>query len=69
MRKLRHFHILGANVGEVLDEFNERRGDFRVHEADIVNVQVRSPKGRRIETLRGTEEAQVEVLIFYWAEE
>lgn len=69
MRKLKHFHILGKSVDEVLDEFNERRGDFRNAEADIVNIQVLPSTGRKIGTPKGTEKAKVEVFIFYWAEE
>jgi hypothetical protein len=69
MRKLRYFQIPGMNVGEVLDEFNERRGEFRVAEADIINVQVLPSTGRKIGTAKGIEEAKVEVLIFYWSEE
>ena len=57
------------NVGEVLDEFNERRGEFRVAEAEILNIQVLPSTGRKIGTPKGLEEAKVEVFIFYWSEE
>lgn len=69
MRKLKHFQVHGMNVGEVLEEFNERRGEFRIAEADVVNVHVMPATGGKIGTPKGIEEARVQVFIFYWTEE
>ena len=38
MRKLKCFQIGGQCVQEVLDEFNERREEFGIPDADIVSV-------------------------------
>jgi hypothetical protein len=67
MRKLKHLQILGSHVAEALEEFNERREELRIAEADVVNVDVLHSTGRKIGTPKRTD--KIEVLIFYWSEE
>ena len=69
MRKLRSFQIAGLNVQEVLDEFNERAGEFGVREGDIITVSAMPPtKDTKIATHAGSASANVEVVIVYWAD-
>ncbi len=53
---------------EVLDEFNERAGEFGVGEEDIVSVSALPPTwGSKIATGKDTGDAKLEVVIVYWA--
>lgn len=70
MRELKCFQVSGLSVQEVLDEFNERAGEFHVSESDVVSVSALPPTmGTKIATPKGTVEPKVEVVIVYWAED
>ena len=68
MRKLKCFQVSGLYVQEILDEFNERAGEFNIPESDIISVSAMPPTvGAKISTPEGTKDPKVEVVIFYWA--
>ncbi len=57
----------GLNVQEVLDEFNERAGEFGIAESDIISVSALQPTlGVKIATPQGSVDPKVEVIITYW---
>jgi hypothetical protein len=58
-------------VQDVLDEFNERREEFGVQDADIVSVSALPPTSNiQIAQPDGTTQLpKVEVVIVYWSQE
>jgi hypothetical protein len=70
MRKVKCYDIHGVNVQEVLDEFNERRQEFKVRDEDIISINVRNPTTpHNIHTGAGSAKSTVLVTIFYWSDE
>jgi hypothetical protein len=70
MRKLHCYDIHGDTVESVLEEFNERRGEFKVPDADIVSISTRTAATPlNIHTGKGTVKSTVIVTIFYWSDE
>jgi hypothetical protein len=69
MRKLRCYDIHGDSVTWVLQEFNERRDDFKVSDKDIVSVSTRNAS-KPVELLSGAGvvTSSVIVTIFYWSD-
>lgn len=70
MRKLRCYQISGVTVQDVLDEFNERAGEFGItDEADLVTVSA-MPATHAIPTWSktGPVKPKLEVVIVYWSE-
>ncbi|MGH7813327.1 MAG: hypothetical protein ACREQI_04915 [Candidatus Binataceae bacterium] len=69
MRKLKCFQVSGFTVQDVLDEFNERSGEFGVKENDVVTVcAMPATRGTKIGTPTGTEDPKLEVVIVYWVD-
>jgi hypothetical protein len=71
MRKLKCFQIGGLSVQEILDEFNERREEFGIPDADIVSVSALPPTAAIpiAQPNGGTKLPRVEVVIVYWADQ
>lgn len=69
MRKLRSIETVGLSVQEILNEFNERAGEFGVTEENLVSVNVTAP-ARAIKILDEgkIKEASVQVTIIYWSD-
>ncbi|MFJ2491484.1 hypothetical protein ACIOV9_08045 [Pseudomonas iridis] len=69
MRKLRSIETVGLSVQEILNEFNERAGEFGVTEENLVSVNVTSPS-RPMKMLDDgkIKEAAVQVTIIYWSD-
>lgn len=69
MRKLRSIETIGLSVQEILNEFNERAGEFGVTEKNLVSVNV-TPPSYPIKILDGdkTKDARVQVTIVYWSD-
>jgi hypothetical protein len=69
MRKLRSIETVGLNVQEILNEFNERAGEFGVTEENLVSVNVTSPS-RPMKMLDDgkIKQATVQVTIIYWSD-
>jgi hypothetical protein len=70
VRKLRCFQVGGFTVQDVLDEFNERRGEFGVADADILSVNA-LPSTSEIKSAApdgSTQKPKVEVVIVYWSD-
>lgn len=69
MRKLRCYDMHGDSVTSVLQEFNERRGEFSLTDEDIVSVSTRNAsKPAELLTGTGAVTSSVIVTIFYWSE-
>ena len=67
MRKLKCFQISGITVQEILDEFNERRGEFGIPDSDIISVSALPPTSEiKLATPTGLRDRKVEVVIVYW---
>ena len=70
MRKLKCKEVHGISVDDVLAEFNERRREFGVKDADLISVSVRAAdKPANIHTPGGARQSSVIVTIFYWSDE
>jgi hypothetical protein len=70
MRNVKCFDLHGITVEDVLNEFNERRGEFKVHKGDIISMSTRTPvEPVTIATKSGSEKSTVIVTIFYWTDE
>jgi hypothetical protein len=69
VRKIKCKEVHGISVEEVLDEFNERRQEFGVKDADVISVSVRAAdKPTNIHTTGGPKQSTVIVTIFYWSD-
>ena len=70
MRKLKCYDVHGTSVESVLEEFHERRAEFKIKNKDIVSVSTRTPGApMKIASPSGSEDSTVAVTIFYWADE
>lgn len=70
MRKLRCFEIGGFSVQEILDEFNERRKEFGIPDADILSVSAKPSTSKVPIALHdgGSKLPTVDVVIVYWSD-
>jgi hypothetical protein len=70
VKKIKCFDIPGETVGEVLDDFNERREEWPVQDADIISISTRSSctEAHNIVAGKKTVKAKVIVTIFYWSD-
>jgi hypothetical protein len=68
MRKLKCLHMSGMHAQEMLDEFNDRRKEFGISDADIVSVSALPPTlGTKVIDHKGkTVDPKMEVVIVYW---
>lgn len=70
MRKLKCYDVHGTSVDSVLEEFHERRAEFKVKNKDIVSVSARTPAvPMKIASSNGSDDSTVVVTIFYWSDE
>jgi hypothetical protein len=69
MRKLKCFQIGGQSVQEVLDEFNERRGEFGIPDSDIlsINAMPATSTVKQAQPDGSTKLPKVEIVIVYWS--
>jgi hypothetical protein len=71
MRKLKCFEMGAVSVQDVIDEFNDRRTEFGIADADIISVVTRpaSTDQPKVMTRGGARSPSVVVSIFYWSDE
>lgn len=71
MRKLRCKEVQGSSVADVLDQFNERAGEFGISaETDVISVSVMPPVYPEMKILDAGKlrDPKVSVVITYWSD-